>query len=81
MDGVDKSGGEGAGNGTQGFGGVVEAHDQILLGRVCVARHHILQHRQTHGVTGVDQNGEGNEDAEDMDFIIQYALFDKIIFG
>ena len=23
---------------------------------------------------------EGNEDAEDMDFIIQYALFDKIIF-
>lgn len=24
---------------------------------------------------------EGNEDAEDMDIIIQYALFDKIMFG
>ena len=24
---------------------------------------------------------EGNEDAEDMDYIIQYALFDDIIFG
>lgn len=24
---------------------------------------------------------EGNEDANDMDCIIQYALFDKIIFG
>ena len=24
---------------------------------------------------------EGNEDSEDMDFIIQYAIFDEIIFG
>lgn len=31
--------------------------------------------------TNIEEIFEGNEDADDMDCIIQYALFDKIIFG
>ena len=46
MDTVQEACGQGTDDAAQELGGVVKAHHQILPGRICLYRHHMLQHRQ-----------------------------------
>ena len=64
MDGVQESRQQGADDAAKGFGGVVEAHDQILLGRVCPGGHHVLQYGDTDGIPGVQRDAAGEEDGD-----------------
>lgn len=61
VEGIYETYGEGTDDAAQRFGGVIEAHDQIFLGRLCLISHHALQHRNTDGITGIDQNAADDE--------------------
>ena len=61
MQSVDETNGERADHAAQGFGGIIEAHDQIFLGRICLVSHHILQHRNADGIAGIDQDAAADE--------------------
>ena len=61
VDGVQESRQQGTDDAAEGFGRVVEAHDQILLSGVCPRGHHVLQNGDADGIPGVQRDAAGEE--------------------
>ena len=56
---VEEAGHEGTDDAAKGLCGIIEAHDQILLNRICLDGNHVLQHGKADGIACVDQDAEG----------------------
>ena len=62
MNRIDETGGQGTDHTAKGFCGIVKAHNQIFLYRICPLRHHVLQHRQADRITCVYHDAAKNVD-------------------